>query len=258
MDKSSLPIGIFDSGVGGISVLRELVKLMPNESFIYFGDSANAPYGTKTHGEISALTMANAQRLVLKGIKALVIACNTATSVCIEELRAQYTDIPVVGIEPALKPAVESEKNSRVLVMATPLTLSEKKFAKLLKSYESEAEIITLGCPGLMELIEAGEISGEVPESFLAECFSKAGVQKVDSVVLGCTHYPFVKNTIKKLLPGAQIFDGGAGTARQVRRCLERCSLLNTSAASGAVLFENSLDDTKILELSEKLLKITY
>lgn len=254
MDKSSLPIGVFDSGVGGISVLRELVALMPNESFIYFGDSANAPYGTKTHGEISQLTLTNAERLVSKGIKALVIACNTATSVCIEELRKKYTDIPVVGIEPALKPAVENKENSTVLVMATPLTLSEKKFAKLLESYKNNAEIIKLPCPGLMELVEQGITSGETLENFLSDCFENAGIKSVDSVVLGCTHYPFVKDTIRKILPEAELFDGGAGTARQVKRCLEGRGLLNKNNEKGSVLFLNSLDDKRIIELSKELL----
>lgn len=254
MDKNFLPIGVFDSGVGGISVLRELVKLLPHENFIYYGDSANAPYGTKSHDTIFRFTEKIAADLVSRGVKALVVACNTATSVCIEDLRKKYADMPVIGIEPALKPAVEYKKNSKVLVMATPLTLSEQKFAKLLKSYESQAQIITLPCPGLMELIEEGVTSGEKLEVFLKDCFEKAGIDGADEVVLGCTHYPFVKDTIKKLLGGAQVFDGGAGTARQVKRRLEKSGLLNSSEKAGSVSIENSLNDEKIIALSKSLL----
>jgi len=254
MDIKNLPIAVFDSGVGGISVLKELVALMPNESYIYFGDSANAPYGTKSHDEISKLTLDNVKKLADEGIKAIVIACNTATSVCINKLRDIYKDIPVVGIEPALKPAVESKKDSTVLVMATPITLSEKKFSDLTENYNDRAKIINLPCPGLMELVEQGITEGEEMEKFLAECFAGLELEKIDSVVLGCTHYPFVKGAIKKFLPNAELFDGGAGTARQLKRCLSEKDMLSENS-EGSVVFQNSLEDEKILKLCVKLLK---
>lgn len=254
MDKSSLSIGVFDSGVGGISVLKELVELMPNENYIYMGDSKNAPYGTKTHDEILNLTLENSKKLFSRGIKALVIACNTATSVCIDDLRRLYSDIPVVGIEPALKPAVEECKKKNVLVMATPLTLSEKKFDNLLKSYESDATIIKLPCPGLMELVEKGITSGNELDSYLKKLFENTDVKSISAVVLGCTHYPFVRQSIKKLLPEAKLYDGGAGTARQVKRCLEKRELLNKNIEKGNVIFENSLNTEHILNLSKRLL----
>ena len=171
MQKQNLPIGVFDSGVGGVSVLRELVRIMPNENFIYIGDSKNAPYGTKSHEEIFVHAQNCADILINKGVKALVVACNTATSVCIEELRQKYTDLPVIGIEPALKPAVMSKDNPVVVVMATPLTLKEKKFADLCKKFEKKADIIPLPCPGLMELVEEGHTSDNVVREFLENCF---------------------------------------------------------------------------------------
>lgn len=254
MDKSSLSIGVFDSGVGGISVLKELVELMPNENYIYMGDSKNAPYGTKTHDEILNLTLENSKKLFSRGIKALVIACNTATSVCIDDLRRLYSDIPVVGIEPALKPAVEECKKKNVLVMATPLTLSEKKFDNLLKSYESDANIIKLPCPGLMELVEKGITSGNELDSYLKKLFENTDLKSINAVVLGCTHYPFVRQSVKKFFPEAKLYDGGAGTARQVKRCLEKRELLNPDKERGNVVFENSLNTEHILNLSKRLL----
>ncbi len=254
MHKSNLPIGVFDSGVGGVSVLRELVRLMPNENYIYLGDSAHAPYGTKSHDEIFAHAVECADYLVSKDIKALVIACNTATSVCIDALRRKYPQIPVVGIEPALKPAVKAKQGSNVVVMATPLTLKETKFAKLCRDYEDEANIIPLPCPGLMELVEQGFTKGEKAELFLTECFEDIDTMSVDAVVLGCTHYPFVRETVEKLMPNAHIFDGGEGTARQVKRLLEENGALSKDCDQGIVVFENTLGNDDINALARKLL----
>lgn len=254
MQKSNPPIGVFDSGVGGVSVLREIVRLMPNENYIYLGDSKNAPYGTKSHEEIFLHACDCAEYLVDKGIKALVIACNTATSVCIDALRQKYPHIPVVGIEPALKPAVKAKECSTVVVMATPLTLKETKFAKLFKDYESEANIIPLPCPGLMELVESGCTHGEKAETFLRGCFAEIDTASVDAVVLGCTHYPFVRDAIEAIVPNARIFDGGEGTARQVKRLLEANGNLTDSRETGTVVFENTLESDDINTLAKKLL----
>ena len=192
------PIGVFDSGVGGISVLRELYALMGNENFIYFGDSANAPYGEKTKEEVRALSFEVAKKLMDMGVKALVIACNTATSAAAKELREKYGDkLSIIGLEPALKPAVMENKGKTIAVMATPLTLREEKFLGLLASYEKDAKIIPLEAPGLAEMIEKGILEGEKIENYLKELF--ADLPKVDALVLGCTHYPLIKDTIKKV-----------------------------------------------------------
>lgn len=253
IEKAALPIGVFDSGVGGISVLRELVALMPNENYIFFGDSANAPYGTKTLEQVVELVRNDAKLLYAQGVKALVVACNTATSAGIQILRDQYTDIPVIGIEPALKPAVLSSEHPTVLVMATPMTLREEKFHRLMQRFEDKADVVPLPCPGLMEFVERGELESENLEQYLRNLF--APYEKVDAVVLGCTHYPFVRGMIQKVLgEGAVLFDGGAGTARETKRQLADRGLLNTSEEQGKVVFENSAKEELLLRLCEDLL----
>ena len=253
IEKATLPIGVFDSGVGGISVLRELVALMPNENYIFFGDSANAPYGTKTLEQVVELVRREAEYLYDKGVKALVVACNTATSAGIQILREHYRDIPVIGIEPALKPAVLFREHPTVLVMATPMTLREKKFHGLMQRFETEADIVPLPCPGLMGFVERGELKSEALEEYLRNLF--APYEKVDAVVLGCTHYPFVKNMIQKVLgEQAVLFDGGEGTARETRRQLENRGLINPSEERGKVVFENSAKEEALLKLCKDLL----
>lgn len=255
MEQKDLAIGVFDSGVGGISVLRELVALMPQENYIYFGDSKNAPYGTKTLEEVQKLTMADAAYLREQGIKALVVACNTATSAAIDLLRETYQDIPVIGIEPALKPAVQMGEHPRVLVMATPMTLREEKFHHLMEQHRTEAEILSLPCPGLVEFVERGELDGAELEQFLKELFRVYRSDPVDGVVLGCTHYPLVKEMIQNALgENVKVFDGGAGTARETRRRLQEKNLLKPEKTKGNVKFENSLGTPGILELSRYLL----
>ncbi len=255
MQKRDLPIGVFDSGVGGTSVLKELIRILPCEDFLYLGDSKNAPYGTKSHDEILSHSLSCARYLADKGIKALVVACNTATSVCIEDLRAKYgSHMPIVGIEPALKPAVEFHDGATVLVMATPLTLKENKFAKLCDNYKDRANIIPLPCPGLMELIEAGHISDEVTEKFLRELFVKEGIPEPDSVVLGCTHYPFAADAIRRIFPKTEIYDGGEGTARQLKRLLGENDLTCFKTEPGRVTVENTLGSQDVNDLIKKLM----
>lgn len=255
-ENSLRPIGVFDSGVGGISVLRELVALMPNENYIFYGDSKNAPYGTKTLAEVQKLTCRDAEYLYGQKVKALVVACNTATSAAIRILRERYPDIPVIGIEPALKPAVLFRENPRVLVMATPMTLREEKFGKLMHRFCDQARILPLPCPGLVEFVERGELESKELEAFLRELFREYIENPVDAVVLGCTHYPFVRGMIQKVLgPQVMIFDGGAGTARETRRKLAEAGMLNPSTMQGNVVFQNSLENEKILELSRFLLQ---
>ena len=171
-NRQELPVAVIDSGVGGISVLRELVKIMPNEDFLYLGDSANAPYGSRTKSEVLDITRRNLAALRARGIKALVIACNTATSAAATPLRAENPDLPIIGIEPAIKPAAFLLPNPRVLVMATPLTLREEKFRALVARFADREEIISLPCPGLVELIESGQLDGEDIERYLTELFA--------------------------------------------------------------------------------------
>lgn len=250
------PIGVMDSGVGGISVLRELVKLMPGEDYIYYGDSANAPYGTKPAQELIDLTMKNAGFLLEQGSKAIVVACNTATSVAANLLRERYKDIPIIGIEPALKPAVLAKEHSRVLVMATIVTLEQKRFGDMMHLYEEDADIIKVPCPGLVELIEGGHLKDQILVDYLEEKFAPYDKNEIDAVVLGCTHYPLIKNTVQSVLPNTVIYDGGLGTAKQTRRRLEECGLLSSNTSGGSVKFYNSLGTEKMLDFSKYLLEL--
>ena len=240
------PVAVFDSGMGGISVLRELVKIMPNEDFIYYGDSANAPYGTKSLEEVRTLTCQHARDLFESGAKGLVVACNTATSAAVRVLREKYPYIPIVGIEPAVKPAVKSAEHPIVLVMATPMTIKEQKFQKLMERYKGEAEIIPLPCPGLMNFVERGDLDGEDLMKYLNELLFEYQKNPVDAVALGCTHYPFVRNAIAKVLgEKVKIFDGGEGTAREMKRRLMEAGLLTTQETPGTIIFDNSLEGSQ-------------
>ena len=248
MNQKRDPIGVFDSGVGGISTLREMIRELPDERFIYFGDMANAPYGTKSTEEVVTCVRSVVGRLMEKNIKALVIACNTATGAAAAVLRDELT-IPVVGMEPALKPASKARKNGSVLVLATPLTLHQEKFENLMKQYGEGA--VKVPCPGLMELVEADDTEGA--KRYLEKLFSGYPAETVDAVVLGCTHYVFLKDMIRGLLPERiAITDGNAGTARQLRRVLAGANLLNEEGP-GSVELETSGTE-KDTELMKKLL----
>ena len=253
-DRRNLPVGVFDSGVGGISVLKEMVALLPEEDFVFFGDSANAPYGTKSIRQVQELTLAGVERLNAwpgedgKGVKAVVIACNTATSAAIGLLREKYTQMPVIGIEPAIKPALHLKEDPRVVVLATPATVKGEKFRLLMTSLGGEGEVIPIGCPGLMEFVEQGILEGEEVDALLEELLAPVtgGSTPVDAIVLGCTHYPFLKKEIAKIAgTGTVILDGSAGTARQLRRRLKEEGLLraapNGKRPEDRVIFEMSL-----------------
>ena len=251
------PIAVFDSGVGGIIVLRELIALMPQENFYYYGDSANAPYGTKGLEEVRKLTMDHVDTFIREGVKAVVVACNTATSAAVRLLRLKYEDIPIIGIEPALKPAVLSKENPNVVVMATPMTIREEKFHNLMDRYTHMAHIIPLPCPGLMEYIEHGDIQGEELLTFLEKLFDPFDKQKLDAVVLGCTHYPFVSRELRKVLgEKVALFDGGEGVARETRRRLAEKGLLNEETKNGEILFVNSENTEEKIRLCKKLLAL--
>ena len=243
------PIGVFDSGLGGISVLRELMREMPGENYIFFGDSANAPYGVKTVEEIRKLTLEHAEFLRERGVKALVIACNTATSAAIKELRKRYEDIPVIGIEPALKPAVLEHPSETVVVLATPVTLKEEKFRNLMQQYSDRAEILCCPCPKLVEFVEQGRTCGAEVETYLKEALKDVLDRKPAAAVLGCTHFPFAKEAIRNVFgDGVELYDGGAGTARHTRNRLEEMGLLYDRHEEPEVEIMNSSGDFEMIE----------
>ena len=253
--RRELPIAVLDSGVGGISVLRELVRIMPQENYIYLGDSKNAPYGSKTKSEVLSLTKKNLAALKERGIKALVIACNTATSAAVRVLREENPELIIVGIEPAIKPASEICEKPRVLVMATELTLREEKFKSLVNRFSGEGEFIPLPCHGLVELIERGDLESAEIDEYFTKLFAPYKEKKIDGIVLGCTHYPHVKSMIAKHFPSdVKIIDGGEGTARHTRKKLEEADLLRDENGQGKIEILNSSDDERMIEISKKLL----
>ena len=244
-------IAVFDSGVGGISVLRELVKLMPRENYLYFGDSANAPYGDRPTEQVRSLTLAAAEMLMERGIKALVVACNTATATAIGLLRQQYPDTVIIGIEPALKVAADRFPTGRIGVMATQVTLREEKFAHQAERFPG-IRLELIPAPGLVEQIESGNADSPETEALLHKLLDPY-VGKLDALVLGCTHYPFAAPVIQKILgSGTLLLDGGEGTARQTKRCLEAAGLLHDGP--GCVQIENSSGEPKLIALSAQLL----
>lgn len=245
-------IGVFDSGVGGISVLRQLRNVMPKERFLYFGDSANAPYGTRPTEEIRRLTMNVAAKLMDRGLKALVVACNTATAAAIEDLRKAYPEMIVIGIEPAIKPACTRFPGQTVGVMATPATLREEKLARLMEQCGCHCKVIKLPAVGLVELVEAGKANSPESHGLLKELLGPwRGEMK--ALVLGCTHYPFASKTISYILgEDTMLLDGGIGTAIHTMHRLEEAGLLWDGP--GEVIFENSSQDPAMTQLCRRLL----
>ncbi len=244
-------IGVFDSGVGGISVLRELAKQMPKEKFIYLGDSANAPYGIKTTEEVRQLSLQAVEKLMRRGLKAIVVACNTATAASIRTLRELYPELVIVGIEPAVKPAAVRFPGGRVGVMATEVTLREEKLHRLLSRYP-ETTFVSIAAPGVVELVEAGKADSAEMDALLQTILGPHK-GKLDGLVLGCTHYPFAAKSISRVLGPIPLFDGGPGTARYTKACLEERGLLYDGP--GSIEIENSLGCDRILALSNALLK---
>ena len=253
MDKNSY-IAVFDSGVGGVSVLRELRRLCPGERFYYFGDSANAPYGRKTTQEVRALTLAAGKKLLIdRDCKALVVACNTATAAAITDLRAAYPDRIIVGIEPALKLACDRHPGGTVGIMATDVTLREQKLAALMERVKRDCTVLLVHAPGVVELVEAGKCDTDEAVALMEQLLGPY-VGKLSALVLGCTHYPFMKKAMARVLgDGVELLDGGEGTARETRRRLSEAGLLCEDG--GGLVVENSSGDPEKIALTRRLLE---
>lgn len=254
---STAPIGVFDSGLGGISVAREIRRDMPNEHVLYFGDSANAPYGTKSPEQVRELSDAIVKRFVEQGVKAVVIACNTATSAAANELRDRY-DIPIIGMEPALKVACDRGHGNRqrVIVTATPLTLRERKFAVLMDRFKADHTIFPEPCPGLVEIVEHGQLDDhDVVMRTLHQYFDQYDLSTIDAVVLGCTHFVFYRDYFRELLPDtAEIIDGNEGTVRHLGVVLESLGKLAPEDTEGDIKLANSDTSVRIAQLAQSLL----
>ncbi len=252
------PIGFMDSGLGGLSVLREALKIMPYEDFIYYGDSLNAPYGTKKTDIIKQLTFNAVEKLLNYGIKGLAVACNTATGAAVKQLRVMYPDLPIVGIEPAIKPAAVLGNGGRVLVMATPMTIAQDKFKLLLSRYEKMCEIVPIPCDGLMEFVEKGDLEGEFLKEYFQKYLTPYLTENTETIVLGCTHYPFLRPYLKKFLGMRKIgiIDGSYGTSVELRRRLKEKGLLRTDNRNRSIVIKNSSGKQEMIDLSWKLLSL--
>lgn len=232
--QSGSPIGVFDSGVGGLSVLRALRAELPHEDFVYFSDAGHAPYGEKGEPFVSARSLAIAADL-LQGhaIKALVVACNTATAAAVQQLRERHAPLPVVGVEPALKPAAASTKTGRVAVLATRGTLASAKFRALQASLAGQADFVLQPCDGLAAAIEAddqAQVAALCRRYTLETCCFGTAPGEIDTLVLGCTHYPFAAEVFRGLLgPAVRLVETGEPVARQTRRLLEADAALRTA-----------------------------
>lgn len=249
-------IGFFDSGIGGLSVLREALQMMPSENYIYYADSDNAPYGIRSKDEVKELTFNAVKFMVTKGIKALVVACNTATSAAVRDLRGVY-GFPIVGMEPAVKPAVEKSAGKRVLVLATPLTLKEEKFQNLVSRFDAGHIVDMLAAPKLVELAESFIFQGPEVDRYINELLPD-DIHQYGTVVLGCTHFPLFRKTLERTLPaGMDIIDGNKGTINRLFDILKTDNLLNQSTDKGHIVFYKSgvqVKDRATIENYEKLL----
>lgn len=251
-----LPIGFCDSGLGGLSVLKKGLEILPNEKFIYYGDSLNAPYGVKPLSEVKKLTFDAIKFLINKGVKAVVIACNTATAVAIEDLRREYNDMIIIGIEPAVKPAIENHKKGKIIIMATKLALTQKGYNENGRNHEGNIEIIPMHCSKLVELVESGKTKGKEVEDYFRHKFKDIDISDIETVVLGCTHYPFAREALRNVLGDkVNIIDGSEGTIKQLKRRLSQENLLNEQGEQTIEIY-NSLNDKHIIYMSEQLINM--
>jgi len=253
MTNLQAPIGVFDSGVGGISTLRTLAQALPKEDFIFYGDSKNAPYGEKAANTVIALSQQVVDELRKQQVKAIVIACNTATSAAKPALIAANPDIPLLGIEPALKEAVDAGKK-HILVMATPLTLSRPKYLAQRDRFSQQALIQSLPCPGLADLIEGGAAQLPAIERLLTSLLRPLSDQPIDAVVLGCTHYPFITELIRqKFAPTTAFYTGYEGVANNLKATLAQAQLLRPESHQQQVRFMSSRNTVSELKLYQQL-----
>jgi len=256
MERRLLPVGVFDSGLGGISVLADAMRMLPREDFIYFGDMEHAPYGDKLPEEVRYLAGQAVDKLMHIGCKIIVIACNTATSVAAEDLRHELA-LPVIAMEPALKPASFIPGSGSILVLATRMTLTQPKFSLLMSAYGQDA--LPVPCPGLMEFVEAGEISSERLRAYLSKLLAPYRERPVKAVVLGCTHYIFLRRAIQEAVGSdVPLVDGNEGTIRQLRHRLHEMELGQTGEGKqGQVHFYTTAhDEAETLERMRAMLRI--
>ncbi|RBP98597.1 glutamate racemase [Bifidobacterium aemilianum] len=257
--SSQAPIGVFDSGLGGLSVVAQIRRDLPAESILYCGDSLNAPYGVKHPEEVRELSFAIVDRLVKEGAKAVVIACNTATSAAADQLRESY-DIPIIGMEPALKVACDrgQGKPQRVIVAATPLTLRERKFASLMDRFKASNQIFPQPCPELVRILEDGHLEDrDLVLRTLSGYLEAYDLDSIDSLVLGCTHFVFYRDFFRQLLPNrVALIDGNEGTVHHLQVVMESLGQLAPEGDRGSLVLSNSDQSQRVTDLSWHLLDL--
>ena len=254
---SAAPIGVFDSGVGGISVLREIHAALPAEDLIYYADSGHCPYGGKPREAIIERAVTITDALLARGAKLIVVACNTATIAAVEQLRASYP-VPFVGMEPAVKPAAAATRSGVIGVLATGAALAGDKFHRLVATHADGVRVITQPCPGLVEQVEAGELNGPQTRRLVETYTAPLLAQGADVLVLGCTHYPFLAPLIREVVgPDVKLLDTGAAVARQVRRVLEREGLTRDAERGGRIEWLTSGDPQAFAALHQQLMAAT-
>jgi glutamate racemase len=253
--SSHSPIGIFDSGVGGISVLRAIREQMPEESIIYFGDQGHIPYGPRPMEQIRNFSNAITRFLLDQGAKIIVVACNTASAAALKYLREKFPDLQFVGMEPAVKPAAEYTQTGKVGVLATPATFQSALYASVVERFANGVELFQNTCPGLVQQIEQGSVDGEETRRILEEALLPMLERKIDTVVVGCTHYPFVIPLIQQIVgENVRVIDPAPAVAKQTGRLLESKGMRNRSNSKGDIKFYTSGDPDALKSLLPMLL----
>ena len=243
------PIGVFDSGIGGISVLRAIREQMPAEPAIYFGDQAHVPYGSRSMEQIQNFSEAITRFLLGQGAKIIVVACNTASAAALNYLRERFSDIPFVGMEPAVKPAAESTQTGKVGILATPATFQGALYSSVVERFANGVELLQDTCPGLVQQIEQGNLDGEETRRILEEALLPMLEKNIDTVVLGCTHYPFVIPLIQQIVGDAKsvrVIDPAPAVAKQARRVLEARDIRSESKSQGDLKLYTSGDPDEL------------
>ena len=254
-NSSNSSIGIFDSGVGGLSVLRAILAQMPEESVIYFGDQEHIPYGPRRMEQIRVFSEAITRFLLGQNAKIIVVACNTASAAALKFLREKFPDVSFVGMEPAVKPAAEQTLSGKVGVLATPATFQGALYASVVERFANGVQLFQNTCPGLVQQIEQGNLRGEETRRILEAALSPMLEKNIDTVVLGCTHYPFVIPLIQQIVGDrVRVIDPAPSVAKQVRRVLEANGLKNQSAVDGNVKFYTSVNPDELKSLLPLLL----
>ncbi|HEX2916477.1 MAG TPA: glutamate racemase [Chloroflexia bacterium] len=257
-EKANNPLGVFDSGVGGLSVVKELRKILPNEDILYFADSGNIPYGVKSPDDIYALTESATEFLLAQGAKALVIACNTASTNSVARLRQKWPELPIVGMVPAVKPAASMTRSGVIGVLATEATGKAPALLDVIDRFASDVEVLVSTPPGLVEAVESGRANSPEIVAYLQKTVTPLLERGADALVLGCTHFPFLRPALETVLHGRmRLIDSGEAVARQTERVLTSNNLLNQQTIPGKLVCFSTGDLAQVRPVLAQLLNLS-